>query len=269
MPADVRHEGLVVEDQGIGLPASVPVGLVDREALFELGRAVDLARDQERAVEEERGLAVLHDLEAGALQRGLARRWQQHRVAARKSDSAPAPELGVDEDVSLRLTPQLAHESVHPGGVIPVTVAQHDDVDVTRVELESAHVLHQAVRRDSGVEQNRGCPVRFRHPHQAREAMLGSQEVARLVALEEARRDFRVGGERQGSSLGGTVVCEQQVGRVVDQRRDAQRVDRVERNWCQRGPGYSGVGSVRASQALSSAPAAARPRVPGKTPGRR
>jgi hypothetical protein len=38
---------LVVEDQGIGLPASVAVGLVDREALLEFGRAVDLARDQE------------------------------------------------------------------------------------------------------------------------------------------------------------------------------------------------------------------------------
>jgi hypothetical protein len=206
------------------------VGLVDREALLELGRAVDLARDQERTVQKERGLALLHDLEAGALERRLARRWQLDRIAAWEGDPAPAPELGVDENGDLRVPAQLAHESVHTGGVVPVTVAQHDDVDVMRAELESAHVLHQAVRRYSGVEQNLGRPVRLRDRHEAREAVLGSQQVARPVALEEARRDARVGGERQGSSRGGTLVCDQQVSRVVDQRRDAQRIDRVERN---------------------------------------
>jgi hypothetical protein len=43
--AHVRDEGLIVEDQRIGLPASVPVGLVGREAPLERGRAVDLAGD--------------------------------------------------------------------------------------------------------------------------------------------------------------------------------------------------------------------------------
>jgi hypothetical protein len=52
------------------------VGLVDREALLKLGRAVDLARDQQRTVEKERGLPPFHDLEAGALERRFARRWR-------------------------------------------------------------------------------------------------------------------------------------------------------------------------------------------------
>ena len=44
--AHAHHEGLVVEDQRVGLPVRVAVGLVDGEALLEVRRAVDLAGDR-------------------------------------------------------------------------------------------------------------------------------------------------------------------------------------------------------------------------------
>ena len=47
--------------------------------------------------------------------------------------------------------------------------------------------------------------------------MLGSQQVGRHAALEEARRDAGVGGEGRGRPLGWTLVEEQQVGQVVDE----------------------------------------------------
>ncbi len=58
-----RHQGMVVENQRSGLPPLLLVGLVDGEALLELGRAVDLAGDQQRAIEQERAPSLLDDLE--------------------------------------------------------------------------------------------------------------------------------------------------------------------------------------------------------------
>jgi len=49
----VYDEGLVVDDQRVGLPAPVAPGLVEGHALFELGRAVDLTGDQHAAVQQE------------------------------------------------------------------------------------------------------------------------------------------------------------------------------------------------------------------------
>jgi hypothetical protein len=49
----VYDECLVVDDQRVGLPATVALGLVERHALFELGRAVDLAGDEHAAVQQE------------------------------------------------------------------------------------------------------------------------------------------------------------------------------------------------------------------------
>jgi hypothetical protein len=42
--AQVRDERLIVEDQGIWAPLSVPVRLVTGKAALELRRAVDLSR---------------------------------------------------------------------------------------------------------------------------------------------------------------------------------------------------------------------------------
>jgi hypothetical protein len=43
--AQHRHEGLIVEDQRVGLPPTMPVGLVPRKAAFEFRGPVDFAGD--------------------------------------------------------------------------------------------------------------------------------------------------------------------------------------------------------------------------------
>jgi hypothetical protein len=50
---EAHHERLVVEDQGVGLPLAVNVCLVSQEARLERRRAIDLARHQDRPVEQE------------------------------------------------------------------------------------------------------------------------------------------------------------------------------------------------------------------------
>jgi hypothetical protein len=47
----VNHERLVVEYQRVRLPAPGALGLVEGQALFELGRAVDLTGDEHAAVQ--------------------------------------------------------------------------------------------------------------------------------------------------------------------------------------------------------------------------
>src|SRR5688500_4030303 len=93
--AHAGDERLVVEDQRIRLPALDPVGLVTREAALELGGAVDFAGDVQRALQQKRRLAVLDDVEPGALQRALAGRRQLDRLAPREGHPPAAPELGV------------------------------------------------------------------------------------------------------------------------------------------------------------------------------
>ena len=67
---EAHHDRLVVEDQRVRLPAAVDVRLVTREAGLERRRAIDLTGHEHRAVEQERRLSFLDDLEAHALERG-------------------------------------------------------------------------------------------------------------------------------------------------------------------------------------------------------
>jgi hypothetical protein len=143
--AHARHEGLVVENQRVRLPPSLAVCLMDREALLELRRPVHLAGHQQGPIEQEGRLPLLDDLEAGSLECAAARRGQLDGVAARQGHPAATPESGMDQDRHLR-APQLLDDAVHPGGVVPVAVAQDDGVDVARREAEAAHVLDEPVR---------------------------------------------------------------------------------------------------------------------------
>src|SRR5262245_12220584 len=72
--AQPQHQRLVVEDQRVGLPAAVTEGIVPLEARLELRRSINLAGDQHRTVEQERGPALLDDLEACPLEGGATRR---------------------------------------------------------------------------------------------------------------------------------------------------------------------------------------------------
>ena len=107
-----HHDRLVVEDQRVGLPAAVNVCLVSHEASLERRRAIDLARHEHRAVEQERRLLVLDDLEARALECGTAGRGQLGRLEARDRDSPTSPEVGVDEYGKLASSSSFAIPSI-------------------------------------------------------------------------------------------------------------------------------------------------------------
>ena len=197
------------------------------KAAFEFRGPVDLAGHQQRAVEQEGGLALLEDLEARSLQRALARRGQLDRVAAGERETAASPELGVDQNGHVP-APELAHQTIHARGVVPMTVAEHDDVDVAGRQLEPAHVLDEAVRRPARIEQHAGLPIALCDRHQRGEPVLGAQRVIGLTAREKARRHPWRG--RHGGPSRRTLVGKERVGHVVHQHGDRERVDGLKRN---------------------------------------
>jgi hypothetical protein len=76
----------------------------------------------------------------------------------------------VDQHGHLRAA-QLGHESVHASRVVPVTVAQHDDVDLARGDVEASHVLDEPVRSQARVEENPDSPAGLLDRHETREAV--------------------------------------------------------------------------------------------------
>jgi hypothetical protein len=66
---DVDDERLIVEDEGVGLPAAVNPGLLQREPGLVAGGAGYFAGDQDGSVEQEAGLLLFGDFEAGVGER--------------------------------------------------------------------------------------------------------------------------------------------------------------------------------------------------------
>ena len=210
--AHPRHERLVVEDQRVGLPRAVPMRLVPGEPAFEARAAVHLAGHEQRPVEEERRLSLLHDLEARALQGAPARRGELDRVPARERETAAAPELRVDQHGHVR-APEPSHQPVHARDVIPVTVAEHDDVDVGGRQSQAAHVLHEAVGRPSRVEEDARLPVPLGDGHER--ARTRARRAARRrcprprggVPRSAARRSSRGGAPEAGRRAASRSRC--------------------------------------------------------------
>ena len=121
-------------------------------------------------------MSFLDDLEARPLECGAAGRGQLCRREARDRDPAMPPELGMDEHRKAR-TPDFLRNSLHPGDVVPVPVAEDDRLDVLRRELEPTHVLHHASGSDARVEEDRPFAPAGRDSHERREARLGDQRV--------------------------------------------------------------------------------------------
>ena len=154
------------------------------KAAFEFRRPVDLAGHQQRAVEQEGGLALLDDLEARGLQRVFARRGKLDGITSGEREPASRPELRVDQDGHVGPA-ELAHQPVHTRDVIPMTVAEDDDVDVGGGQVEPAHVLDEAVGRPAGVEEQAGLSVALGDRHQRGEPVLGAERVVGVTACEQ------------------------------------------------------------------------------------
>jgi hypothetical protein len=191
------------------------------------GSPVDLASDQHAVIEQEVRPALLDDREACALQCLAADGRQLDRIPAGDDQAAAIPEIGVDEHRQAR-PPHSADEAVQAGGVIGVAVAEHDDLHVARVQAQPAHVGHQRVRAQPGIEQDpvhRGAAL---DRDQHREAGLGDQPLIHPAALEQRRGP--AGGIADERAPGRPRVHGQQVDDVVHQRGDGDGVDRFERD---------------------------------------
>ena len=108
-------------------------------------------------------------------------------------------------------------------------VAKDDRLDAARVNVEGGDVVGQAVGGDACVEQHVVLPALFRDGQQGGEAVLRPQEVDHLAAFEEG------GGEavkrlrrRRTEPPGRALLRHEDVDQVVDQRRDGERVDRLQ-----------------------------------------
>src|SRR5262249_30087303 len=110
---DVDDQCLGVQHQRVRLPLASEPGLLRPEARPRARAPRDLAGHQDRAAEQEAGLALLDDVEAGLGQCPLAGGRQLNRFAAGQGYAALPPEVRVDDDRHVRLAdrPDQAVES--------------------------------------------------------------------------------------------------------------------------------------------------------------
>jgi hypothetical protein len=84
---------------------------VPHEAGLERRRAIDFACHEHGAVEQERGVSLLDDLEPRALECGAAGRGQLDGLEAGDRDAPTSPEGGVDEYGQVRSS-ELLRDSI-------------------------------------------------------------------------------------------------------------------------------------------------------------
>jgi hypothetical protein len=178
----VEHDRLIVMDERVGAPGAVAPRLVDREPGLEVRCPVHLAGDEQHPVEEERRLPILNDLEAGALDPGPARHWEFEFEAARHSDAPACPEVRVQQHRQVGPS-QTPGQPVQAHDVVEVPVAEHDGLEHVRGDRQPVEVRHQAVRRDTGVEEHPSAAATGIDLDQSGEPVLRSQEVDRLPTL--------------------------------------------------------------------------------------
>jgi hypothetical protein len=107
-------------------------------------------------------------------------------------------------------------------------VAQHDDVDVARRQVEPAHVLYQAIRGAAGVEEHPRRTPALLDGDQGREAVLGAQGVVRRAVHRDPRGNPWRRGHRR--PLRRSLRRQKRVGHIVNQRCDGDAIDRLERD---------------------------------------
>jgi hypothetical protein len=172
----VDDDGLVVQDQGIRLPAAAQPRLLRREARLVAGDSRDLAGDQHRAVEQETGLSRLHDVEPGVLQRPPADARDLQRFGAGQHHPAPPPEVRVDEHRHVRPA-HRGDQAVDAGGVVEMAVAADDGFDRARIDVQPPHVLDDTARAGTGVEQQPVMAPALVHRDEHGESVLGDERV--------------------------------------------------------------------------------------------
>ena len=95
---DVHDHVLVVEDQGVRLPAVLDLGEMDGETSLELGHSLDLAGHEHRVVEKQRLAPFFHQFQSLRLEVRAAWRRQPDLGSGRQDDLALAPRLGMNDE---------------------------------------------------------------------------------------------------------------------------------------------------------------------------
>ncbi|OHV31472.1 hypothetical protein CC117_26085 [Parafrankia colletiae] len=172
-----------------------------------------------------------------------AQRRQLGRVQAGRSEPAARPDLRVDGHRQAA-HPTAAGEPGKAPGMVEVPVAENDTLDVAEVDTEPVGVAHHAVRRDAGVEQQRGDRVAAADADQRREPVLGPQPRRREPGLELRCLDQAHPTRRADHPF---VAGQQPIVGVVHQRGDDDLVDRDQRDRVHGraggGPGPAGTGT--------------------------
>jgi hypothetical protein len=217
---DVDDDVLVVPDHGIGLPVLAGAREVNRKSALEAGGALDLPRDEDGVVDEQRLSAFLHDVDSLGLEVGSTRRRQADLGSGRKDDLALAPRFGMDD----QRQPQASvarEQALQATVVIRVAVRDHDRAQVLHANLEHVEIAGQAVGRQSRVVEDAAPTPVVLDRDQRREPVLRNELAATAeVVLDVPRNALR---RRQ-----------QDVDEVVHHDRDLRPVDGLQ------GHGFAG-----------------------------
>lgn len=183
------------------MPSRANPRLVRREPGFVAGRARNLSGNQHGTLDQETRLTLLRHLEACPGQGPAARRRDFLRFPSRYLDSAPPPEMRMDQNGQVH-PPQPPDKPVEAGGVIEMAVTADDDLDVGRVEVKAGHILHHSVGARADIEED---PMLVPLPgdgDQDGEPVLGEQGLWRLPARHLSPRAV---GSRTALAVGGRV----------------------------------------------------------------
>jgi hypothetical protein len=90
-------------------------------------------------------------------------------------------------------------EAIEAGGVVEVAVAEDHGLDSLGVDLEEAHVVHEPVGADAGVEKHAVVAALLGERDERRESVLAPQLLDHLASFESGRACSRhmLGGERK------------------------------------------------------------------------
>jgi hypothetical protein len=110
--------------------------------------------------------------------------------------------------------------------VVEMAVTANDRLDLERVDVEAAHVVHHAIGARTGIEKDPVLATMFGHRDEHREAVLGEQLLGGLAFLH--RRDRPSMPRDDGRPARRPLVGHEDIGHVVHQCRHCDRVDRFE-----------------------------------------
>src|SRR5579875_2280597 len=108
---EMADNSLIIPDPDIGLPAVVGTRLLQGEAFFKIGDALNLTGHQHGSIEQQRGTSFFDDGNTFAIEIGLARWGHMDFGAGWEDDASVAPGIGMEQQGQTAL-PQTAYDAL-------------------------------------------------------------------------------------------------------------------------------------------------------------